>query len=159
MRGLVINAPTSGARGAGAAIAAPAPMLTAVTPAPALLVSSSAPVVLDWRAVFGASAVRAILAAWPNARLSSWIRTPARNAAVGGVAGSYHLVGLGADFVLPAAERAAFVRWARATWPNGADVVDERDHIHIEWSVAVTPLARNLGIAALALIIAALFTR
>lgn len=159
MRGLVINAPTSGARGAGAAIAAPAPVLTPAAPA-VLLAGPSSAVTLDWRAVFGASAVRAILAAWPAARLTSFIRSPATNARVGGRPGSYHLVGLAADFVLPAADRGRFLAWVRATWPAGMDVVDEGDHIHIEWEdVTATPLARNLGLAGLALVLAVLFIR
>lgn len=159
VRGLVISPvldePAAAPRGTAAAVAfAPVGVMPTLSAAPA---SSSA---IDWRAVFGASAVRAVLAAWPGAVLTSYLRTPARNAAVGGRVGSYHLVGLAADFVVPRTDRARFVAWVRATWPAGVDVVDEGDHIHIEWEDwAVTPLASMLLAGGLVLAGVLLFSR
>lgn len=141
---------------AGAVQAVPAASLPTLAAAPSLSGRAS----WDWRAVFGASAVREILARWPGAVLSSFIRSPARNAAVGGRPGSLHLVGLAADFVVSARDRAAFLAWLRDRWPSGVDVVDEGDHIHVEFeSLAVTPLSGALLAVALVAGALVLFTR
>lgn len=135
-----------------AVVKAPAPVLLA----PVVAAPASSSIAFDWRFIFGASAVRFILSMWPNVRLSSWVRSPARNAAVGGVSNSFHLVGLGADFVVPAAERAAFKSWLRERWPVAVDIVDEGDHVHVEWTRwDVTPLS-DLLVASAAAIVAVL---
>lgn len=66
-----------------------------------------------------------------SASVTSWIRTPARNAKVGGGINSRHLLGMGCDCVLDdRANTAAFTAAARAI---GLQVADEGDHIHIEF--------------------------
>lgn len=60
---------------------------------------------------------------------TSVLRSPERNAAVGGKPNSYHLSGRAADFVVPQAQKAQFMQDARA---NGFEAIDEGDHIHIE---------------------------
>lgn len=65
-----------------------------------------------------------------GATVTSWKRTPARNAAVGGRADSFHLEGLAADLETDDSSRApALVKEARA---RGLDAVDEGGHVHIE---------------------------
>lgn len=62
--------------------------------------------------------------------VKSWWRTPAHNAAAGGIAGSRHLDGIGADVVPdPDENRADVIRDARDL---GLQVVDEGDHLHLE---------------------------
>lgn len=162
MRGLVVSPPDLGGAGTLTAVAlspTPAPVIRA---APASVVSPmlSSVVTFDWRAVFGASAVRAVLEAFPSVRLSSFIRSPARNAQVGGKAGSYHLSGLAGDFVVPVADRSRFVAWLRETFGAGVDIVNEGDHIHVEWTdVTVTPLARILLAAGVAIAALVVFSR
>lgn len=152
MRGLIIS-PVLFDAGAAVVPAAPVASLRA---APAL----SSAIAFDWRAVFGASAVREVQREWPRARLSSFLRSPARNAQVGGRPNSFHLVGLAADFVLPAGESPAFVAWLRRRWPQAVDVVDEGDHVHVEWTrVRVTPLATMIGVAAAVVLAVRLFSR
>lgn len=150
-RGLVVSPVLfDGATGAAAPIV--------VAAAPASLFSDA--LTLDWRALFGASAVRHIQASWPQATLTSFVRSPARNARVGGRPDSLHLVGLASDFTIPARDRVAFLDWLRASWPAGADIVDEGDHVHIEWeAVRVTPLARIILGAVVVVVGAVLLTR
>lgn len=65
-----------------------------------------------------------------QASVTSWKRTPARNADLGGRADSFHLDGLAADLELDDGTQApALVEEARAL---GLDAVDEGDHVHIE---------------------------
>ena len=59
-------------------------------------------------------------------KVTSWLRSPAKNRAVGGVSSSRHLLGLAFD-VRPAA--GAF---ARLKGMGFAKVINEGDHIHVE---------------------------
>ncbi len=62
--------------------------------------------------------------------VSSWGRTPARNAAVGGVADSYHMLWLGLDVVLePMVRNEGFERDADLL---GLQAIFEGDHYHLE---------------------------
>lgn len=72
---------------------------------------------------------------------TSVLRSPERNAAVGGKPNSYHLSGRAADFVVPQAQKAQFIQDARQ---NGYEAIDEGDHIHIE------PAGRGGGAANIA---------
>lgn len=62
--------------------------------------------------------------------VTSWIRSRQRNAAVGGVADSRHLIGLAVDIVLddPGA-REHFIQTAKTV---GLQVIDEGDHLHVQ---------------------------
>jgi len=65
-----------------------------------------------------------------NVSVTSWWRSPKRNAAKGGDAESFHLEGLGADLVPDElADKPAIAEAARAL---GLQVADEGDHLHIE---------------------------
>ena len=59
-------------------------------------------------------------------KVTSWLRTPARNRAVGGVPSSRHLLGLAFD-VLPVAGAYTALRGM-----GFAKVINEGDHIHVE---------------------------
>jgi hypothetical protein len=79
-----------------------------------------------------------LLARCPGLTVSSTLRTPERNRAVGGVKGSYHLKGRAADFVgsrRAIEEGARVARSARlgpkCTGPE--EVLDEGDHLHVAW--------------------------
>ena len=62
--------------------------------------------------------------------VTSWIRTPKRNAKVGGAPGSRHLLGMACDLVPDdPLEKPAIIAAARRV---GLDAIDEGDHIHIE---------------------------
>lgn len=65
-------------------------------------------------------------------------RTPAGNAAVGGVPNSYHLTGDAADFVPRRGQSMGeLYRQALARWP-GAKVLNEGNHVHVQqrgWGV------------------------
>lgn len=74
--------------------------------------------------------VRRVNAAPGQARVTSWWRTPARNAAVGGHPESQHLIGTAADFVPIAPSTYADI--ARALEGAGLVVVDEGDHVHAQ---------------------------
>lgn len=70
------------------------------------------------------------LAAAFSFSVTSWIRSAARNKAVGGVADSRHLVGLAVDVVLDEGqEKAAFLKAAGSL---GLQVIDEGDHLHVQ---------------------------
>jgi len=72
----------------------------------------------------------ALLAVHHPFTVTSWLRTPKRNALVGGKAESRHLDGLGADCVLDKDEPAMpFMTHARQL---GLVVLDEGDHIHVQ---------------------------
>lgn len=61
--------------------------------------------------------------------MTSWSRSPADNARVGGQANSRHLEGQGVDFVVPQAQKAAWTQRAQA---KGLQVIDEGDHMHVQ---------------------------
>jgi hypothetical protein len=62
--------------------------------------------------------------------VTSWIRSPVRNVAVGGVADSRHLHGLAVDCVLDEEkDRGEFKKAAAAL---GLQVIEEGDHIHLQ---------------------------
>lgn len=67
----------------------------------------------------------------PGVQVTSGLRTPERNAKVGGVANSYHLTDQARDILPPKTpEQAAQVRQFAAQ--NGLEVIDEGDHWHME---------------------------
>lgn len=66
---------------------------------------------------------------FPGTQITSTLRTPERNAQVGGVPNSQHLKGTAADFVVPAPQRASFIQAARS---QGFEAIDEGDHVHVE---------------------------
>jgi len=74
--------------------------------------------------VLVAGLVRGLAWMIPGAQVTSWWRNPIRNAEVGGLTGSAHLLGWAVDLtpVTPAVEAAA-----RQAFPV---VVNEGDHIH-----------------------------
>ena len=62
--------------------------------------------------------------------VTSWIRSQKRNKEVGGIAASYHLLGLAVDVVLDnPADNARFISAAKQI---GLDAIDEGDHVHLE---------------------------
>jgi len=62
--------------------------------------------------------------------VTSWMRTPAHNKAVNGVADSYHLCGLGIDIVLDnPSDRPIVEQEAKRV---GLSVLDEQDHLHLQ---------------------------
>lgn len=83
---------------------------------------------------------------FPGTKITSTMRTPQRNAQVGGVPNSQHLRGTAADFVVPAQHKPAFMQAARQ---NGFEAIDEGDHIHLEQPPgARTPVGRpGLGVS------------
>lgn len=64
-----------------------------------------------------------------GAQITSTLRTPERNAQVGGVPNSQHLKGTAADFVVPLDRRGQFIQEAREL---GFEAIDEGDHVHLE---------------------------
>lgn len=65
-------------------------------------------------------------------RVTSTLRSPARNRSVGGVANSYHLTGQARDSVPPPGmSMAAYHRRLAALNPD-MDVINEGNHVHIE---------------------------
>lgn len=64
----------------------------------------------------------------PQVQISSYVRTPARNAAVGGSRFSQHLLGLAIDFVGNTSH--PFPRELRR---QGLVAVDEGDHLHVQY--------------------------
>lgn len=70
-------------------------------------------------------------------RVTSTYRSPAENAAVGGMKGSAHTKGLALDVAGSTSDMAAFARWAKASglfetvlWRTPGHF----DHVHIDWS-------------------------
>lgn len=67
----------------------------------------------------------------PGVQVTSGLRTPERNAKVGGVANSYHLTDQARDILPPKTpEQAQQVRQFAAQ--NGLEIIDEGDHWHME---------------------------
>lgn len=65
-------------------------------------------------------------------RVTSTLRSPAKNKAVNGVANSYHLTGQARDSVPPPGmSMSAYADKLRRLNP-GMDVINEGDHVHIE---------------------------
>lgn len=65
-------------------------------------------------------------------RVTSTLRSPARNRAVGGVGNSYHLTGRARDSVPPPGmSMAEYHRRLQALNPH-LDVINEGDHVHME---------------------------
>src|SRR5690606_1117331 len=62
-------------------------------------------------------------------QITSLNRSKADNDRVGGVANSQHMRGTAGDFVVPAAQRGAFMAQARQM---GYEAIDEGDHVHLE---------------------------
>ena len=77
------------------------------------------------------------MGAVPGAQVTSGMRTPARNAQVGGVPNSYHLQGQAYDLrPPPGMTTAQYARQLQAKFP-GIKVLDERTHVHVQ------PMAPN----------------
>lgn len=75
------------------------------------------------------SQMQSIAMQFPDVKPSSFVRTPQRNAQVGGVPNSQHISGTAGDFVVPNATKPAFIQAARA---KGFEAIDEGDHVHLE---------------------------
>ena len=73
--------------------------------------------------------IKSLLLAYPGS-ITSWIRSPKRNKAVGGAAHSMHLVGLAVDIVLDDPKQ-NYDCIQMATRIGGLWMVDEGDHIHM----------------------------
>jgi hypothetical protein len=68
----------------------------------------------------------------PGERVTSTLRSPARNRAVGGVANSYHLTGQARDSVPPPGmSMGEYARRLQAANPH-LQVINEGDHVHME---------------------------
>ena len=68
--------------------------------------------------------------------VTSWIRTPTRNKAVGGLPNSAHLTGLGLDLVLDnVSDSEAFLKEAVEIGLHYEDPKQAKDHIHLEMKV------------------------
>lgn len=68
----------------------------------------------------------------PGERVTSTMRSPARNKAVGGKANSYHLSGMARDSVPPPGmSMSSYAAELRRLNP-GMDVINEGDHVHME---------------------------
>jgi hypothetical protein len=64
-----------------------------------------------------------------GATITSGMRSPDQNAAVGGVPNSQHLTGTAADVVIPPDQKAAFIQDAKN---RGLQPIDEGDHVHLQ---------------------------
>jgi len=93
-----------------------------------------APLILYWD-------VARALQHFPGSTMSSWWRTVAHNASVGGNAESQHLIGLAID-VAPKVSIDAF----RKKLPRPYTLIDEGDHLHVQMFPAslVAPYVRVL---------------
>lgn len=66
---------------------------------------------------------------FPNVSMTSAVRSPERNAAVGGQPNSQHLRGTAADYAVPPQLKPAFMSRVRQL---GYTPIDEGDHVHIQ---------------------------
>lgn len=66
---------------------------------------------------------------FPNVSMTSGVRSPERNAAVGGQPNSQHLRGTAADYAVPPQLKPAFMSRVRQL---GYTPIDEGDHVHIQ---------------------------
>lgn len=80
----------------------------------------------------GSAIEAAAKAAVPGLTVTSRQRSPGKNAAVGGVAGSYHLTDQARDFVPPKGMSMAGLHDELKKAFPGFDVLNEGDHVHIE---------------------------
>ena len=81
---------------------------------------------------------RRLLAVHRNLVVTSGLRSPERNRAVGGVPGSFHLKGRAIDVVgsralLEAAAATARAQRVTAQCTGPEEVVMEEDHLHLAW--------------------------
>jgi len=94
------------------------------------------------------SLLRAVLqlAEWFPLSITSWVRTPARNAAVGGHPRSLHLNGLALDVVYDFGSGMPEVR-SLQSWLNsqGLEVLRETSHDHIQVRTADSPTKWHRG--------------
>ncbi|HGM6067141.1 TPA: D-Ala-D-Ala carboxypeptidase family metallohydrolase [Stenotrophomonas maltophilia] len=66
---------------------------------------------------------------FPGVTMTSGVRSPERNAQVGGQPNSQHLTGTAADYTVPSNLKPAFLSRARQL---GYQAIDEGDHIHLQ---------------------------
>lgn len=90
-------------------------------------------------APIGEAIEAAVKSAVPGAIVTSGLRTPAHNAAVGGVPNSYHLTDQARDVVPPPGmSMGQFGQQLQAALPPGTKILNEGTHLHIQ------PVARNV---------------
>ena len=81
----------------------------------------------------------AVKSAVPGAVITSGLRSPEHNAAVGGVPNSYHLTDQARDVVPPPGmSMAQFGQTVQAALPPGTKIINEGTHLHIQ------PVSRNV---------------
>lgn len=62
--------------------------------------------------------------------VTSWIRTPDRNQAVGGHPDSFHMVGMAVDIVFDRPED--MEKFLEKASRYGLRAIDEKDHVHVQ---------------------------
>lgn len=81
----------------------------------------------------------------PGTKVTSGVRTPERNAQVGGVPNSQHMAANGGqarDLIPPKGQdMSAFHRSVQATLPPGWEAINEGDHVHVELRTPGQPFA------------------
>lgn len=82
---------------------------------------------------YGSLIEETALSILPGLQVTSRKRDPAKNAQVGGVAGSYHLTGDARDFVPPEGMGMGdLAKSLKAKFGSNFDVINEGDHVHVE---------------------------